>query len=111
MFSLIQIIALIIALFAISRAILRFKEHKISKIEFSVWLLFWISIIIISSIPQIAGSFSDIFGFERGADILIFLALITLFYSIFRIYVKLNTIESHLTKIVREIAIKNKKKK
>jgi len=107
----IQIVAILFVLFAYSRVILRFKDNKITVKEFIFWSIIWISIIVMAAIPKIAGWFSVLFGIRRPVDLGIYLSIIILFYLIFRIYIKLESLESNLTKITRNVAIKKGKKK
>ena len=110
----IQIIAIIFALFALSRVILRAKDKKLTTKEFIFWLFIWIALIIIAFFPEVSIFFADMFGLRRGMDLLIFASIGILFYLVFRLYIKLEEQEREITKVVREIAIKeanNKKKK
>ena len=102
----IQIIAIIFALFALSRATLRLKDKSINSIQFIFWGLIWVAVIIIAFVPNITSSISNILGIRRGIDVLIYLGMILLFYLIFRLYVKIDRIERDITKIVRKITLK-----
>ena len=106
-----QLVAIIVAAFALSRVILRLKEKKITIKEFIFWAVIWIVILVISSIPRIPDFFSSRFGIERGADFLIYLSIILLFYLLFRMYVKVEQMEQNITEVVRHVAIQEKKKK
>ncbi|NQU98272.1 DUF2304 family protein [Candidatus Woesearchaeota archaeon] len=107
----IQIIAIIFALFAYSRAILRYKDKKITNKEFLFWTIIWVSMIIVAIIPIVASWFSNLFGIRRPVDFMIYASIIILFYIIFKIYVKIESLEQDFTKIVRNLAIKKNKKK
>ena len=102
----IQIIAIIFALFALSRAALRLKDKSINSIQFIFWGLIWTAVIIIAFVPNITGFISKILGIGRGIDVLIYIGIILLFYLIFRIYVKIDKVERNITKIVRKITLK-----
>ena len=107
----IQIIAIIFALFAISRVILRVKDKKLTINEFIFWCIIWAALVVLALFPWIAVQLSGFLGFRRGLDLLIYVSIAVLFYLMFRIYVKTEEQEQRITKIVRELAIKNKKKK
>lgn len=108
--ELIQIIVIIFVLFAYSRVILRFKDKVVTANEFIFWSVIWISIIIVALVPSITSWFSDLFGIGRPIDFVVYLSIILLFYLVFRIYVKLESVEQDVTKVVREITIKRRKK-
>ena len=107
----IQVIIIIFDLFALSRAVLRFKDNKLTKNEFMFWILIWGAVIVISIIPSVISPISNIFGIARGMDLIVYLSIIILFYLIFRLYVKLESVEKEITLVVRRIALKNKPKK
>lgn len=107
----IQVIIIIFALFALSRTILRFKDEQITTLEFIFWSLVWIigSIIVLN--PNSTFYLANLFGIQRGVDVIVYISIVILFYLIFRIYVKIEKLEQDLTKIVRELAIGKDKKK
>lgn len=111
--EIIQILGIIFALFALSRAYLRFKDNKLTKNEFVFWALIWFVVIIISIAPNVLGLFSQILGIQRGMDLIIVISVVILFYLIFRLYVQLEGVKREITALVRKVALddKNKKKK
>lgn len=111
MFGLIQIIVAIIVLFAISRAVLRLKDRKISLAAFIFWSFVWTAVLIIALIPGSAEFITGTFGVKRGIDFLVYLSIILLFYLIFRAYVQLGNISQQITKLTRELAIRGGKRK
>ncbi|MBU1854341.1 MAG: DUF2304 domain-containing protein, partial [Nanoarchaeota archaeon] len=54
---------------------------------------------------------SGFFGIGRPIDVVIYASIIVLFYLIFRMYVKIESMEQNITKVVREVTINNPKKK
>lgn len=110
MINILQIIVVLFALFALSRAILRFKDGKITKKELVLWTIVWLAAIVIILMPFTTTFVANILGVARGADVIVYLSIILLFYLVFRIYVKLESLEQDITKVVREVAIKKKKK-
>lgn len=109
--EIIQFLIILFALFALSRAFLRFNDNKLTKNEFVFWIVIWVSIIIISIIPNITTSLSNILGIGRGVDLIIYVSIIALFYLMFRLYVKQESLEKEITALVRNIAIEKKDKK
>lgn len=103
----IQIIMIIFALFALSRVILRAKEKKLSKNQFLFWTVLWLALVVFAIFPSILTSFANLTGIGRGIDILVYLGIILLFYSSFKLYIKIKGVEEKITKLTREIAIKN----
>lgn len=102
-----QFLFTLFILFAASRATLRFREGKISLWAFIGWIILWLWVGIIIWIPGVTTHIAKILGIGRGADLLIYGSIITLFYLIFRIYVKLEDIERQITLLARKFALRN----
>ena len=107
----IQVIVLIIVFFAVSRAILRLKDHEISVFQFLFWLAVWCGVLVIALLPGLTQVASNVLGVERGVDVVVYLGVLVLFYLLFRVYVRLENIEQDLTKIVRVLSLERAKKK
>jgi len=104
-----QILAIIFALFAFSRAYLLFKNSKINWKEFVFWAIIWITIIVVSLSTQIMTLISESLGVERPVDAFVYLSIILLFYLVYRIYAKFDQVEHEITLLVRKISYKKKK--
>lgn len=101
-----QTIALIIIIFFLSRLFWQKQKKQISSNEFIFWLFFWLmsatAIITLKWIDKL----TMFLGFSgSGIDILLYIGIITLFYFIFRVRLRLEKMEKNITTIVRKIAI------
>lgn len=103
---------IIFGLFAASRVILRFKGKEISWKETLFWLSIWFTILAIVIFPGLSISFAKLIGIGRGVDSAFFIAILLLFYLIFRLYVKIDNIDKNLTSLSIKISkeLHNKKK-
>ena len=110
MISIIQVLMIIFALFAWSRAVVRLKDKDIGIGEFILWSIVWAAVIIASLIPQLVGLISTFVGIGRATDLAVYVSIIILFYLIFRVYVKIKSQNQQITTLVREIAITRAKK-
>lgn len=105
-----QIIALVLISLMLIR-LLRQKQRKQLVVgEFYLWLFFWlfagVAIIFIKKIDF----FVKVLGFSSsGIDVLLYLAVVFLFYIVFRLRLKIEKQDKIITKIVREIALSNKR--
>ncbi|MBI5389574.1 DUF2304 family protein [Candidatus Woesearchaeota archaeon] len=106
-----QVIIILFALFALSRAVLRLKDRKLHLVQFAFWAVLWIMVLVFALVPETTGVFARIFGVGRGVDVIIYLGIAFLFYALFRLYIKMDMLETNITKLVREIALWKKKKK
>ena len=110
-FSVIQILIILFALFAFSRAFLRMRGKDISIGEFSFWGFIWVIVIVIALFPSTLSGISGFVGIGRPIDLIVYMSIILMFYLLFRLYVKIDMQNKELTKLVREIAIRDAKKK
>jgi len=107
--EIIQIIILIFALFALSRVFTNIGYKNLDKLEALFWMLFWIVAIIAALLPEFVVKIANLFGVDRGVDLIIYFSIIVLAYLIFRLYAETSKIQRNITKIVRTIAIKDGK--
>jgi len=107
--ALIKIIFTIFALFAWSRAIIRFYSKDLNIKELLFWSFVWALMIILVYIPGKTNFLARVLGMERGNDAMFFLAIAGLFYATYRLYVKSNEQEKEITKLVRALALKGVK--
>ncbi|MFA5317895.1 MAG: DUF2304 family protein [Patescibacteria group bacterium] len=104
-----QIIGLIIIAYFLIRLYLQKKQKQINANEFYFWLIFWIiagaAVLLLKQIDLLVRNL----GFTAsGIDVLLYLAVVTLFYFVFRLRIRMARIEHNITRVVREMAIKNK---
>jgi small membrane protein len=110
MIGFIQIFVLIFALFAFSRAVLRYKGGSLKLAELLFWAAIWILGILFALFPGILNWLSSVGGFIRGMDFVVTSSIIVLFYLMFRLYVKMDELDQTITRLVREIAMSKGKK-
>jgi len=104
-----QIIALIIIIFFASRLFWQKRKGRIGANEFIFWLVFWLlaalAVIFLKWIDKLVA----VLGFTgSGIEVLLYAGIVVLFYLIFKLRIKIERIERDITRIVREIAMKNK---
>ena len=105
----IQIIILLFILFALSRVVLRYKDSAITRKEFFFWALFWLVAGTAVLLPQTTSIAASFVGIGRGVDLAIYVALILVFYILFRIFVRLEQMERNITKLVRKMGMEEAK--
>ncbi len=111
MLDLLSIAILFFVLFAWSRAVLRFKEGGIGFKEFFVWTLIWAVVVLLILFRDRLGFLTRFTTLQRPLDVVLAGSIILLFYLLFRIYVKIDSMDQSVTKIVRELALEKKRKK
>ena len=105
------IVVVVFVLFAWSRALLRFKEKAIRINEFIFWTCVWASLVVLTIFRTKLSIIADVVGVQRPLDAIIYFSIVITLYLIFRLYVKIESVEQNVTKVVREIAIQGKKQK
>ncbi|HNX10933.1 MAG TPA: DUF2304 family protein [bacterium] len=102
-----QIIALVIILFFIWRLSLQKKNKKISRNEFRFWLTFWlIAALAILGLKMIDRLVIQLGLSGAGINYLLYIAVLFLFYLLFRTRLKIVKIEKDITQITRDEALK-----
>ena len=104
-----QIFATIFALFALSRVILRLKDHQLTIKEVLFWASVWLGIILVVWIPTTAGLISTTLGINtrEPIDTLIYVAIVVMLYLIYRMHVKTERLGSEVTRLVRLIGLQH----
>jgi hypothetical protein len=98
---------IIIAIIAIVFIYFKFRENRISFLSFIIWILLWIFIVIFAIEPDSSGIFASLFGITRGLDFIIIIAIIGLLYLFLKLFLKIESLQQDINKLVRELAIKN----
>lgn len=80
---------------------------KKSPASYILWGLIWLFIILFAFAPELSNPIGRFFGISRGLDFLVIVAIILIFYLIFKLYMKIDKLQQDMTKIVREIALNN----
>jgi len=102
----IQIVFVLFILFAASRAILRFKDGEIHLGALIFWLIVWVGATLAVIFPDKTSQLAVFLGIGRGADVIVYLSLALLFYLVFRQNVLIENLETKISKLIREIALK-----
>lgn len=105
----IQIIIILFLLYALYRTIGKFREGKVRWGWFGFWILFWLSAGVVVLLPETTNRLADLVGVTRGVDLVIYFAIIVISYLVFRILIKIESLEQEITKVVREEALRNSK--
>ncbi len=107
----IKIFLLIIIILIISRIASKYLKKELTVKEFVLWVLFWIGAGFIVIWPDTSSYLAMLLGVGRGADLVIYLSLVLVFYLLFRIFVRIEKIERDITKIISHIALKDEDRK
>lgn len=70
------------------------------------WGLLWIAAAVLIARPELTAVIARALGIGRGTDLVLYVAILGMIFGFFTVYVRMRRIESDLTKIVRELAIR-----
>lgn len=99
---LIQILATLFVIFALWRVIAKYRRSELKPTEFAMWLVFWLAVGVAFFTPESLTKIANLLGIGRGADLVLYVAVVVVFYLMFRIFVRLEKMEKNITKIVRK---------
>ncbi|MFP4514638.1 MAG: DUF2304 domain-containing protein [Parcubacteria group bacterium] len=103
-----QIIALVFIVVFIIRLSLLKKKGEIQSNEYIFWMIFWsLAGLAVLFLKELDNLLFD-FGFSgSGINFLLYLAVLFLFYLIFRLRLKILDLDTKITKLLRELALKD----
>jgi len=101
----IQIFLSLIIVFFIVRLVLRYKKANLNGSEFVTWLFFWLIALTIVLLPETVNFLARSLKVGRGVDLVIYLALMILFYIFFKLSLRLEKIEQDISQVVRKVAM------
>jgi hypothetical protein len=104
-----KLISIAFLLFAITRVWLRYRDGSIGMFGAFGWGGLWLLISGVVWLPNLTTTLARIVGVGRGADAMIYASIITLFYAVFRLYVKSEYLSHQITHLVRALSIKDRK--
>lgn len=103
-----QIIVSIFVFSNLWRIYSQMKSRKISTASFIWWLALWLVVLVVFWRPDSTGYLALALGVTRGADLMIYISVLVIFYLLFKIFVRLNKIEDSITRLVRQRALNPK---
>ena len=84
----------------------RVRDGVIRPIEAVGWTVAWIAAGIVIARPDVTSTLANLVGVGRGVDLVLYAAVIALFFLVFRIFIALDRIEREITAVVRRDALK-----
>jgi hypothetical protein len=101
----IQGILIAFAVFATVRVFAQYRKQQVTSGWFATWTCFWVLVVIVVLVPDVTNVLAQAVGVGRGADLVVYVSLAVLFYSLFRLAARQEQQHHELTELVRKIAI------
>jgi hypothetical protein len=103
-----QIFSVLLAVIVISKSYVDFRARVESFRIFFFWLVTWTVIVVVALFPSIIDVAIATFGGGRaGLGTFFGMALVFLFFIVYRMYIKIERIQKHLTKTIQELALRD----
>jgi hypothetical protein len=102
-----QILGLSLAGLFIVLIVLGMARGKLARRAGLGWLALWVAAAVFLANPEWTAVAARKVGNTRGADLIFYCAILATLVSFFLVYVRLRRVESNLTEIVRQLAIRD----
>lgn len=103
---LIQYLLVFLILLIIYRVAIKWRQGILTPRDAIFWIGFWFVVGLIILLPDTTSFLAGLVGIGRGADLVVYLSIVLIFYIIFQMTIKIEKIERNITKIVRAVALK-----
>lgn len=105
---LIQILLLVFFAFAVIKAIMRWLSRDINLINLVYWIIFWSAAAVIVIWPDATFYLAKILGIGRGADLIVYVSLVIIFFLIFKLMATQEKQRREITEMTRALSLKEK---
>ena len=103
----IQLIGIMFTIFMVYLTFLGYKQNKLSKSEWIIWLTVWISFFIVTLFPSILNPILETLNLYRAMDLYISIGFLFFIIVIFNMYTSLRSTQVKVEAIIRELATRN----
>lgn len=100
-----KIFLIVFSVFAILRAKKQYDKKQASRYWAVMWSFMWVLVIVAALLPQATDALASLAGVERGADLLMYTAVMFLLYAAYRSMVHQQKTDADITELVRKIAV------
>ena len=108
--TLFQIVALSVFGFLLIATLVAMGRHRVVARVGLACSVVWLAGAIAIAWPGVTIAVARFLGIGRGADLVLYLAILAMFIGFFAMYLRYRKVEEEITKIVRELAIRDARK-
>lgn len=95
-----------IALLGFAGVIRRFHRRQLSFGMAAAWAMPWVLVGAVALQPEWTNRLADFLGIGRGADVILYGAIVVIVAVLFRISVRLEHLDRAITTVTRELALR-----
>jgi len=107
---LIQVLLIVFFLIAIAKVVRRRRANELNTGAAAVWVIFWLVATAVVALPNSTFYLARLLGVGRGADAVVYVALVVLFFMVFRLMVRQEKLNKDITRLVRQEALTQARK-
>lgn len=107
----IKLLLILVLVAALALTWRRAKQGALSRTTAILWSFLWAVAAVLVLLPETATAFARFVGVGRGVDAVVYLAVIFLYYLVFRIFLRLDKMDRDITVLVRKFGLAEDEKK
>jgi len=107
----IKIILVVFIIFVLTRIFFRLYKKQISRKETIIWVIFWVFVGLAAAFPEITDYLASLVGVGRGLDLVLPVSVAIIFYTIFKLIMKIDRLEQDITRLTRQQALQKSEDK
>lgn len=105
-----QFFLILFACFAMYKIYQQYRADKVSQHWMRIWSVLWACVILVALWPKTTDLIAARVGVGRGADLIVYIAIVFLLYGFARLIATQEKQRQELTELVRKIAIERAEK-
>jgi small membrane protein len=102
-----RILLIVVALIGIAWTLPRFRVRRTWRVAFG-WSAMWLLVIGVAVVPEGVNRLADMLGIGRGADVVLYGAVLVILAICFRLAVRVEELDRSLTTITRALALRDR---
>jgi len=103
----IQIPLLLVIVLAIAKTVQRRRRGRLHLRDFCLWLGLWGVGAVVVLFPEHSNHLAHLLGVTRGADLVLYLSVVLLFYLVLHAHVRIEYMRSDITELTRHLALRD----
>lgn len=104
-----QLAILFFAAVVILRTYAQYRREIVSRYWLLAFSAAWAMIVFVAFVPRATDVVAQAVGVERGADMLVYIAILCLLYAVYRLFAHVQMLEREITELVRQLALERPK--
>lgn len=106
-----RFVLVIAALAGVVRVVARVRRRDVRRSEAVFWGMIWLLVAIVAVVPEGTNRLADLLGIGRGADVVVYGAIVVLAALLFRMSVRMEQLDRAITKVTRALALRDTREK